>query len=462
MTAISADDFGPFISGRILVIDDEPNLCVVLQAVLERAGFEVVALSDSRAALRVLDEEEFDVVVTDLNMPEVDGFTVLHQSKLIHPDTPVVIITAYGTLDSAVNALKLGAFDFISKPFEQEELLRVIRKAVDSARLRREETRRFESLNLAQALGASLKMRSVYKLADQAARSDAEVLITGENGTGKERLAFEIHLKSERSEKPYIQTQASAIESDLEAREHHPTKWALASGGTLFLSDVDALSSGAQKTLLGWLEGNKAAGKGSVRLICAANGELDPRVSDGTFARALYDRISAFPIHLPALRERSEDVGTISEQLIKHLNPRLGKNISGIEPAAIEALKRYAWPGNIRELENTVERMMLLCQKETLNLDDIPLEVRSAQRGASDASGVSVTTQFGAKGSQFSGEESIDFKEVVRRQTQALERELIEKTLKSTRFNVTQAAERLNLSRKGLQLKMKELGIRRG
>ncbi len=462
--------------GRILVVDDEKNITFVIQAMLERAGFEAVVFNDSAEALEAMAGEDMDVVITDLYMPGPGGMEILEYCKKNHPQIPVVVITAYGTVESAVGALKNGAFDFITKPFDQTELLNVVQKAVATHNQRQKEPIVFANLSrhatpsgshlasISSIIGSSAPMQEVFKLISKIAGSPSTVLVWGESGTGKELVAYEIHRNSPRAEKPFIKINCAAIpatliESELFGFEKgaftgavasKPGRFELAHEGTLFLDEVGEMPLEMQVKLLRVLqeqEFERVGGintiKVDVRIIAATNKDLQEEVKTSRFREDLYYRLNVVPIHLPALRERLEDIDLLVPYFLQQFNEKLKKGITGITPETMVSLKSSAWPGNIRQLENVLERMVLMCDGTYLTTDDLPDEFAVAARESSSE--------------QADGSPSL--KQIVRRQTQALEKGLIEKALEETAGNVTRAAEKLGLSRKGLQLKIKELGL---
>jgi nitrogen regulation protein NR(I) len=462
--------------GRVLVVDDEKNITFVMQAMLERAGYEALVFNDSARALRAIDAEDVQVVVTDLYMPGPGGMEILEHCKRNHPQLPVVIITAYGTIESAVSALKQGAFDFITKPFDQTELLNVVSKAVLTYRQMEKEPVVLVPVVVSKAdgaavaissiIGTSTQMQEVFKVIAKIANSPSTVLVTGESGTGKELVAYEIHRGSDRASKPFIKINCAAIpatliESELFGYEKgaftgavasKPGRFELADGGTLFLDEVAEMPLEMQVKLLRVLQeqefervGGVSTIKVNVRIVTATNKDLPAEVKAGRFREDLFYRLNVVPIHLPALRDRSEDIDPLVSYFLRQFNTKLKKEIKGVAPEAMAALRGYAWPGNIRQLENVLERSALLCEGNILRLLDLSDEVRG---------GFAPTPEEEAEGQS-------SLKEIVQRQTRSLEKDLIEKALEETGGNITRAAEKLGLSRKGLQLKIKDLGLKR-
>jgi two-component system, NtrC family, response regulator AtoC len=468
--------------GRVLVVDDEKNITLVIQAMLEKAGFDPLVFNESAEAIRAiqsLDADELDLVVTDLYMPGPGGMEVLATVQRAIPQLPVVFITAFGTVESAVQALKHGAFDFITKPFDQTELLNVVRKAVTTYREGRKEPAPAPPAGAAEPggaapgissiIGASPQMQDVFKVISKIADSPSTVLVRGESGTGKELVALEIHRQSRRAGKPFIKINCAAIpatliESELFGYEKgaftgavssKPGRFELAHEGTLFLDEVAEMPLEMQVKLLRVLQEQEFERVGGVntiqvdvRIVTATNKELETEVKAGRFREDLFYRLNVVPIHLPALRDRREDIDALVRFFIGQFNRKLGKQVSGLTPEAMDTLRGYAWPGNIRQLENALERMILMCDANVLGMRDLPEELSGIPRPAGGAAEAEEATS--------------NLKEIVRRRTQTIERDLIERALEETGGNVTRAAERLGLSRKGLQLKIKELGLKRG
>jgi len=462
------------VQGRVLVVDDEKNITFVIQAMLERAGFEAIVFNDSGEAIEAIASEDVDVVVTDLYMPGPGGMEILDYCQKSHAQVPVVIITAYGTVESAVSALKRGAFDFVTKPFDQVELLNVVQKAVATHRQRQKEpimlfnptAKEANSTGISSIIGSSPLMQEVFKVISKIAQSPTTVLVWGESGTGKELVALEIHRQSNRANKPFVKINCAAIpatliESELFGYERgaftgavasKPGRFELANEGTLFLDEVAEMPLEMQVKLLRVLQEQEFERVGGVqsiqvdvRIITATNKDLEAEVKSGRFREDLFYRLNVVPIRLPALRDRREDIDLLVKYFLVQFNEKLKKGITGITPETLNALRLHPWPGNIRQLENVLERMVLMCDSNILTTADLPEEF----------SGVMTESDKDAV------DESASLKQIVRKKTQTLERNLIEKALEETGGNVTRAAEKLGLSRKGLQLKMKELGLKR-
>ena len=463
-------------TGRVLVVDDEKNITFVMQAMLEKAGYEAAIFNDSAEALSSLEDEDPDLVITDLYMPGPGGMEILAHCQKNFPQLPVVVITAFGTVESAVTALKRGAFDYITKPFDQTEFLNVVKKAVATHRQRLKEPMPILGLGLgtertagspaiSSIIGSSPQMQDVFKIIAKIATSPTTVLVQGESGTGKELVAYEIHRNSDRATKPFVKINCAAIpgtliESELFGYERgaftgavgsKPGRFELANEGTLFLDEVADMPLEMQVKLLRVLQehefervGGVNTIKVDVRIVTATNKDLQAEVKAGRFREDLFYRLNVVPIRLPSLRERREDIDLLVRYFVQQFNEKLKKGITSLTPELLNALRSYAWPGNIRQLENVLERMVLMSEGSALRISDLPSEVASALGDL-----------------QPEPETPLSFKELVKRQTQSVERDLIEKALEETGGNVTKAAEKLGLSRKGLQLKIKELGVKR-
>jgi nitrogen regulation protein NR(I) len=455
---------------RILVADDEQNLRRVLSAVFQREGYDVTAVEDGAEALKALAREEVHAVIADLKMPRMDGMALLRHITVEYPDLPVVIITAHGTVDTAVEALKLGAFDYITKPFEQEELRAVVRKALAQSASSREEVHLTgEDRGRYEIIGRHPLMENVYELIRKVSDTPTTVLICGESGTGKELIAKALHENSSRRGKPFIKINCAAIpktlvESELFGYEKgaftgavssKPGRFELADEGTLFLDEIAEIPLEMQVKLLRVLQESEFERVGGiktlhvdVRLVAATNRDLQAEIAAGNFREDLFYRLNVVPIRLPPLRDRTSDIPLLVEHFVAKYNARLKKNVEGIDPESMAHLIEYPWPGNIRELENVMERTVLFTESGAVRVTDLPAEVR----------GRSAAPVAGAPSLQPSAPASL--KETVRETTLRLERELIQKALQETGGNVTQAAKRLKISRKSLQNKMKEFGLR--
>ncbi len=461
---------------HVLIVDDELNIRKVLAAMLKREGYEATMAADGEQALAVLARTPVDVVVTDLVMPRLGGMELLKRVSTEFPDVPVIVITAHGSVDSAVAALKAGAFDYITKPFEQEELKKVIAKAARAHDLERHNVHGAPGESDRPPLvGESPSMKAVHEMVARVADSPSTVLITGESGTGKELIAKALHRGSSRRDKPLIKVNCAAIPKDLVESElfgyergaftgavgSKPGRFELADGGTLFLDEIGEVPVEMQVKLLRALQESEFERVGGiktlrvdVRLVAATNRDLKQLIADGRFREDLYYRLAVVPIALPPLRDRREDIPLLVSHFVEKYNLRLGKRVEGIEPEALELLMAYTWPGNIRELENLMERSVLFADGSTIQASALPDALR--ERGPHPAAPVAGIGHLGA----IAAPSGASMKEIVRQAQAELERGLIARALEETGGNVTRAAKRLQISRKSLQVKMKELGLR--
>jgi len=477
---------------QVLIVDDEPNLRKILAAQLSRDGYDVLLAEDGEEGLALLREHHIDLVVTDLKMPKVDGMTLLREALKEQADLPIVMITAHGTVDTAVEALKLGAFDYLTKPFDKDEVRQVVAKALKTKALSDVEATlptAAEEKDIPGArfgiIGESPGVTEVYSVLQRVADSPTTVLVTGESGTGKELVARALHDHSSRKSKPFIKVNCAAIpkeliESELFGYERgaftgavtsKPGRFELANGGTLFLDEIGEIPVEMQVKLLRVLQESEFERVGGiktirvdVRLVAATNRDLKKLIAQGTFREDLFYRLNVVSIRLPALRERNTDIPLLVDHFLRKFNERLKKSVSGVEPEALELLSAYGWPGNIRELENVMERAVLFCDGQKLRSEDLPGELRGSA-GTSTPSG-SISPAAGSEPPPGVDVGSLPaeggLKEHVKVAMSRLERDLVSRALKQTNGNVTHAARLLKISRKGLQLKMKELGLREG
>jgi two-component system response regulator AtoC len=416
--------------------------------------------------------EPFHLVITDLRMPGMDGMALLQRISRRFRDLPVVVLTAHGTVDLAVQALKQGAFDFITKPYERDELLSVVKKALEHRARDVEEPQGDEERTL---VGTSERMRRVDEIIAKVADSPSTVLITGESGTGKELVALALHRKSSRQDKPFIRINAAAIpptliEAELFGHEKgaftgavsaKPGRFELAHGGTLFLDEIGELPVDMQVKLLRVLQESTFERVGGiktlqvdVRLIAATNRDLRKAIEQGQFREDLFWRLNVVPVELPPLRERTEDIPVLVEAFIKKLNRRLNRAVESFTPEAMAVLRSYSWPGNIRELENIVERTLLFADRPVIDAGDLPPDLQARIGGLSPRPAPATP----AHGVEAAPEGSM--KDIVKQRMAELEKDLIQRALDETQGNVTHAARKLKISRKSLQIKMKELGLR--
>jgi len=453
---------------RILVVDDEINMQVVLRAMLKKEGYEVLTARDGLEALKVLAATEVDVVVTDLKMPRLDGMGLLERVMEDYPSTPVIMITAHGTVATAVDALKKGAFDYVTKPFEQDELKNVVLKAVKTRRLSDEEfVASADDIDRYGIVGASEPMLEIFEIVKRVAPTTTTILISGETGTGKELIANAIHINSPRKANPLIKINCAAIaenlmESELFGYEKgaftgavvtKPGRFELAHKGTLFLDEVGELPKEMQVKLLRAIQeqsfervGGLKTIKVDVRLITATNRNLFQDVKEGRFREDLFYRLNVLPIHLPALRERKDDIPLLVNYFVDRFRKKLGRDIQGLDEEVLDLFINYDWPGNIREMENLLERLVLMARGQTITLADVPGEIKQAVQEQSLLPPEKKPSQF---------------KEFIRSHTEEAERQLLVRCLEECGGNVTRAAQQLGLSRKGLQLKMIKYNLRK-
>ena len=456
---------------KILVIDDEANLRKVLAAMLRRDGFDVTVAADGEQGLAEFNKNGADIVVTDLVMPKAGGMEVLRAVNAANPDVPVIIITAHGTVDSAVDAIKAGAFDYVTKPFDQAELSAVIAKAAKAHDVAQRSVRA-DAKARAAIIGESPQLQEVFKIIDKVADTPSTVLINGESGTGKELIASALHGASSRRDKPFIKINCAAIphnllESELFGYERgaftgavtsKPGRFELADGGTLFLDEIGEIPVEMQVKLLRALQegefervGGIKTTRVDVRLIAATNRDLQAEIEAGRFRKDLYYRLAVVPIVLPPLRERRTDIPMLAGHFVEKYNRKLNKKIESISDDAMALLQAYNWPGNIRELENLIERVLLFADGPSITAKDLPDPVRQG-------SGTPAPALSAAPLEASTGEGGL--KDIVRMKAAELEKDLITKALEETGGNVTRAARLLQISRKSLQTKMKEFGLR--
>ena len=386
---------------RVLVVDDEKSMRELLAITLERQGYEVSVAEDGEVAIQAVRRDGFDVIITDLRMPNADGLQVLRAAKEHTPETVVIVITAVGSTETAVEAMKLGAYDYITKPFKLDEIHVIIRRALERKRLRDEnlylrkqlETQhRFDNIG-----GKSARMAEIFETIRKIADSPSTVMVSGESGTGKELVARAIHFNSQRRTKPFVSVNCGAIpEALMESELFGHVKGAFtgavankvglfsaAEAGTLFLDEITEIPTLLQVKLLRAIQEREVRRVGDtrdlrvdVRLIAASNRELEQAVSEGVLREDLFYRLNVIPIHLPPLRERREDIALLVAHFLQKFGRQLNKDVRGVTPEALAILERYHWPGNIRELENVLERAIVLGGGEVLGADALPESVR--------------------------------------------------------------------------------------
>ncbi|NMO21839.1 sigma-54-dependent Fis family transcriptional regulator [Pyxidicoccus fallax] len=388
--------------GRVLVVEDEREMRVMLEKGLTRRGFTPVALPSAAEALTRLADEDFDVVLTDLRMPGMDGLALCERIVLNRPDIPVVVVTAFGSLETAVAAIRAGAYDFVTKPIDVDALVLVLERAVQHRALHNEVRRLRQELGRRDVgdavVGDSPAMKQAYALIDRVADLDSTVLITGESGTGKEVAARAVHARGRRKDGPFVAINCAAmpealLESELfghakgaftDAKAARTGLFVQANGGTLFLDEVGELPMTLQPKLLRALQERTVRPVGGdtevpfdARIVAATNRDLELAVEEGRFREDLYYRLNVIGIELPPLRARGNDVLALSQRFIEQYAARTGKRVVGLSPAAAQRLLAYGWPGNVRELQNSIERAVALTSFEQLTVDDFPERVRN-------------------------------------------------------------------------------------
>jgi len=384
----------------ILVVDDEKNYLVVLEALLSAEGYEVITVDNAPDALKHITESDVDLVITDMKMPGMDGMQLLKESKRINHDLPVIMMTAYGTIEMAVEAMKSQAYDYITKPFQNEELKLTIKKALDNYRLIKENRYLSQALSdryrFGNIIGKSEAMKRVFEMIDKVSRTRSTVLITGPSGTGKELIAKAIHYSSPRRNRPFISVNCGALvetllESELFGHEKgaftgavsmKKGRFELADGGTLFLDEVGEMPPSLQVKLLRVIQemefervGGTKTIKVDVRVLSASNRNLREDVEKGKFREDLYYRLNVININVPSLKERMEDLRPLVHHFIEKYRKELGKENISITPDAWKLLYSYPWPGNVRELENVIERAVVLNTSGSITPEDLPPEL---------------------------------------------------------------------------------------
>ena len=442
---------------KILLIEDETNLRRVMRAHLEETGWKVGEASDGISGAQAALESLYDVVLTDLVMPRLDGLGVIARLREGGFSGPVIMITAHATIEAAVAAMKAGAFDFLLKPVAAEDLVAIVRKALRHADAREAEVEPVSEIALESLVGSSPAMKSIIGQIPAIAASDAAVLITGESGTGKTVLARAIHDRSRRRTGPFVVVNSAAVPASLAESEffghergaftgaiaRRPGRFELAAGGTIFLDEIGDLDMPLQAKILRAIEEKKFERVGGsstidadLRIIAATHHDLDAARKEGRFRDDLFYRLNVIPIRIPPLRERPEDIPPLVRRFLASASRALGRAEIRIDDAAMEILVQEEWPGNVRELENVIERALVFLQGEMLGIDDLPAEMRRPSPGPAPRV------------------------EPLRDGRRTAEAERIREALAQTDGNVTRAAEQLRISRRGLQIKMKEYGLR--
>ncbi len=450
---------------KILVVDDEHLIRWSLEQNLKKQGYEVLTAGSGEDALRIVREEQPELVLLDIQLPGISGLEVLEKIKDIDEETIVIMVTAHGGLETAVTAMRIGAYDYLNKPFNLDEMSIVIRKALETSDLRREVAtlRSEKKIGLPNIIGSSQVMQNILAMMEKVARSEAAtVLIQGESGTGKELVAKWIHYKSNRAEKPFMAINCAAVpatllESELfghekgaftDAKATKKGLFELADGGTVFLDEIGDMEMGMQAKLLRFLEdrtfrriGGSKVNSVDVRIISATNKDLLKAIEVKDFRNDLYYRLQGIPIFLPPLRERREDIIQLARHFIDTYRREFAKHVNGISAQAERLLVDYYWPGNIRELKNVIERAIILGNEEILTVDHLPIEITSRAGSAPVTSLVIFKLP----------PEGIDIEEV--------EKELIRQALENNDWNQSKAAKKLNLGVDAFRYRMKKFGF---
>ena len=451
---------------RILILDDEKNYLLVLEALLSDAGYDVTPINDPEMAVSYLEEAEVDVVITDMKMPKMSGLDVLQQIKRSSPSIPVLIMTAFGSIESAVEVMKYGAFDYITKPFANDELLLSVHNAVELSRAHQQYRILQESLeerySTHQIIGKSPAMRETLSIVDRVSASRSTVLITGESGTGKELVARAIHFSSPRKDEPFVAVNcmafnAGVLESELFGHEKGSFTGAVAmrrgrfeqaDRGTLFLDEIGELPPDLQVKLLRVLQervfervGGTEPVKVDIRIVAATNKDLAKMVEEGRFREDLYYRLNVVQIHIPPLRERREDIPLLVSHFIAQIASENGITPKSFTQEAQNYLSGYEWPGNIRQLQNVIERCMVMIPRDVIDVEDLPPEIRDEE-------------------SQFKS--AVDLLPVELNLADTLDKieaALIRRALVRADFVQTHAADLLGISRSLMQYKLKKYNI---
>ncbi|MGQ9638698.1 MAG: sigma-54-dependent transcriptional regulator, partial [Thermodesulfobacteriota bacterium] len=451
---------------KIMIIEDEPLMRITIQDSLEAEGYDVSIAETGQKGLSIFRKNMSDILITDLKLPDTDGLQILNEVKQMNPETQVIMITAYGSIDSAVTAMKEGASDYLTKPFSMDELLLIIKRLIRIKQLEEENIRLKEKVEerfgLEGLIGKSPQMQKIYDLIETVSQTDTTILIQGESGTGKEMVANAIHIKSLRKNGPFIKVNCSALpetllESELFGHEkgaftgairQRKGRFELAHEGTLFLDEVGEISPIVQVKLLRALQERQFERVGGtktisvdVRLICATQRDLKEEIKKGTFREDLYYRLNVVPIFLPPLRERKEDILLLTEYFINKFAKKMGKEILGLSEEAKNLLLKYHFPGNIRELENMIERAVALLKGKIIQATDLPEEVMGQEAPIQEIC------------------KKIEGPKPLAQAIKLFEKEYIQNVLEKTKGKKGQAAELLEISRKTLWEKIKELKI---
>ncbi len=450
----------------VLVVDDELNMRESLKDILELEKYRVLVSDCGDNALEKVREKDISIVITDARMPGMNGFELLREIKKVKPDLPVIMITAYATPRLAVEAMKQGATDYVSKPFDPDEILIIVKKIVDHQRLIHENIqlkgRLAKDFDIANIIGESRQIKEITELIRKVAPAPSNVLIEGESGTGKELVAKALHFLSERKHKPFVTVNCAAIpetllESELfgykkgaftDAHKDKKGRFEEADGGTLFLDEIGDMPMSLQAKILRVIQdkefrkiGDEKSTVVDTRIIAATNKDIADAIREGNFRKDLYFRINVININIPLLRDRREDIPLLIEHFMRRYNTAMGKQVRSIDTEAVEFLQKYAWPGNIRELENLIERLIILCPHDVINLDQVKKNIL-----------VTYEKQDGLE--KFLDGET-GFKEAV----DEFQKLIIKNAIEKANGQIQKAADLLGISRHALRYQMNKLGI---
>lgn len=452
--------------GKIIVVDDEKGMCHILNRMLSDQGYEVKTANSGEEALVILDNETFDAAMLDIRMPGMSGLDLLERIHRDSPDTSVVMMTAFGTIETAVNAMKKGAYEYITKPFNNDEVIHIINNALERKRLIDENRYLLETLDerhqLSGIIGQSSAMKACFRMVEKVAPTDSTVLLLGESGTGKELFARAIHQHSNRREEKFMAVNCGAlprdlIESELFGHEKgsfsgaHKRKIGLmesAHKGTVFLDEIGDLPIELQVKLLRVLESHEVRRVGSVepiiidvRVVAATNRDLQEDVQNGTFREDLFFRLSIVDLRIPPLRERKDDMPILINHFINRFNQKMSRSVTGISEEVMRAFMQHHWPGNVRELENVVQRCMVLRDAGEIQMEDLPSTIKAAQEGCVEL--------------------DVDLKELTFQEAkEVFEKRYLKQLLELNEGNVTQSAQVADISRRHLQELMKKYDLR--
>jgi len=458
---------------RILVVDDEMIVCESCKRILEEEGYEVETALSGKEAFEKMKTNPFDIVITDLKMPGIDGMEVLSTFRKEYPDSIIIMITGFSTVETAVEAMKLGAFDYIPKPFTPDEVSIVVKKAIEkkslmleNVYLRQELQEKYGFHNI---VGKSKKMQEIYRIIAKVAMTDSTVLIYGQSGTGKELIARAIHFNSPRREKQFVPVDCAVLSENLLESElfghvrgsftgavtTKPGLFEVADGGTVFLDEVGNISLSIQAKLLRVLQereftpvGGTKAKKVDIRLIAATNKDLEKMIKEETFREDLYYRLNIVPILLPPLRERQEDIPILAVHFLKKYAEEMGKTIKGITPEAMEKMIRYPWPGNVRELENVIERTVVMIDDEMVRVEHLILPGQQEKEVLENQ--IPLTSEALKEIKKQMREKAVE----------EIERAFVLNALERHQWNVTRAAEEVGMLRPNFQALMRKYNLR--